>query len=452
MKPVHTPGGSTVCHKTQQFNARWWANPGQEPGKNQYGPWVLDATVPSCSGSDPNDPTDPDKPPADPYVDGVTPNPQGGYFIDAGLLAQAETDKTSSDLFTKVRNTIRKLDNDQVTAVTPRRAANPANVKRIEQIMPEHSWDFLFPMRAHEYTYRKFLQAAAKFPAFCGEQDTAAKSEAVCRKSLATMFAHFTQETGGHDPNSTIPEWRQGLYFIREAGCSEDGPSCGYNNSCSPTTWQGQTWPCGTDAGGNYLKYFGRGAKQLSYNYNYGPFSDAMFGDVKVLLNDPEQVADTWLNLASAVFFFVYPQPPKPDMLSVVEGSWQPNAADKARGISPGFGATINIINGGIECGHGYDKPQAVNRIAYYREFASYLSVPIGADEVLGCKDQDSFTNDGAGALNIHWDEDWTWQQNRPGGKSFECKLVAYQTPYFALSEDGYARCLKDKFNTTVKP
>jgi len=42
---------------------------------------------------------------------------------------------------------------------------------------------------------------------------------------------------------------------------------------------QGKTWPCGK-IGGGWQKYYGRGAKQLSYNYNYGPFSDAMFGDV----------------------------------------------------------------------------------------------------------------------------------------------------------------------------
>ena len=42
---------------------------------------------------------------------------------------------------------------------------------------------------------------------------------------------------------------------------------------------QGKTWPCGVDSG-TWKKYYGRGAKQLSYNFNYGPFSDAMFGDV----------------------------------------------------------------------------------------------------------------------------------------------------------------------------
>ena len=33
------------------------------------------------------------------------------------------------------------------------------------------------------------------------------------------------------------------------------------------------------------------------------------------------------------------------------------------------------IINGGIECGHGYEKPQATNRQKYYKAFAKYLKV-----------------------------------------------------------------------------
>ena len=45
------------------------------------------------------------------------------------------------------------------------------------------------------------------------------------------------------------------------------------------------------------------------------------------------------------------------------------------RKLEPGFGATIMIINGGIECGHGYEKPQATNRQKYYKEFAKYLKV-----------------------------------------------------------------------------
>ena len=38
-------------------------------------------------------------------------------------------------------------------------------------------------------------------------------------------------------------------------------------------------------------------------------------------------------------------------MLAVLEGDWVATAADKLRGLRPGFGLTTNIINGGIECG-----------------------------------------------------------------------------------------------------
>jgi len=47
----------------------------------------------------------------------------------------------------------------------------------------------------------------------------------------------------------------------------------------------------------------------------------------------------------------MYPQPPKPSMMHVIDGTWQPNARDLANGLVPGFGVTTQIINGGVECG-----------------------------------------------------------------------------------------------------
>ena len=84
-----------------------------------------------------------------------------------------------------------------------------------------------------------------------------------------------------------------------------------------------------------------------------------MFGTVDRLLENPDLVASTWLNLASATWFYAYPQPPKPSMLHVIDGTWKPNKNDMKNRLEPGFGATIMIINGGIECGHGSEKPQA---------------------------------------------------------------------------------------------
>lgn len=263
------------------------------------------------------------------------------------------------------------------------------------------------------------------------------------------MFAHFAQETGGHESWRPEAEWRQALVHVREMGWSE-GQKGGYNGECNPDVWQGQTWPCGKDKDGDFLSYFGRGAKQLSYNYNYGPFSEAMYGDVRTLLDKPELVADTWLNLASAIFFFAYPQPPKPSMLQVIDGTWQPNDHDKANGLVPGFGVTTQIINGGVECGGPTEIAQSENRIKYYKEFANYLKVPVPANEVLGCANMKQFDEGGAGALKIYWEQDWGWSADTPSGETYSCQLVGYQTPFSAFKEGDYSKCVQKFFNVNI--
>nr|WP_318382877.1 glycoside hydrolase family 19 protein [uncultured Enterobacter sp.] len=369
--------------------------------------------------------------------------------IKASDLAAQEKALTDFPLMEAVKTSIKTLDNSDVEKIEPGRAANPANVKRVEGIIKAADWDFLFPMRAPEYTYDNFLKAIGKFPAVCGTYTDGRDSDAICRKTLATMFAHFAQETGGHESWRDIPEWRQALVYLREVGWVE-GQKGGYNGECNPDIWQGQTWPCGKDKDGDFMSYFGRGAKQLSYNYNYGPFSDAMYGDVRPLLDKPELVADSWMNLASAVFFFVYPQPPKPSMLHVIDGTWVANDHDKANGLVPGFGVTIQIINGGVECGGAEENAQSVNRINYYKEFAKYLKVAVPADEVLGCKNMKQFDEGGAGALPIYWEENWGWSSETADGKTYSCQLVGYQTPFTAFKEGDYSKCVQHFFNVNV--
>ncbi|MGR5063222.1 glycoside hydrolase family 19 protein [Photobacterium sp. DNB22_13_2] len=347
-----------------------------------------------------------------------------------------------------VIESIRTLDNEKVEAISVGNPNNPENVKRVESLVSEDDWNFLFVERHAQYTYLNLLKGIGKFPAFCGNYDDGRDPDAICRKSLATMFAHFTQETGGHNAYSEYPEWRQGLFYLREVGWSE-GTSGGYG-ICDPSLWQGEAYPCGQFEDGSYKSYFGRGAKQLSYNYNYGPFSHAIYGNVEKLLNEPELVADTWLNLASAVFFYLYPQSPKPSMLHVLDGTWQPNQVDLNAGLVPGFGVTTMIINGGVECGGSSEHIQSQNRIDYYREFAKYLEVAVPEDEVLGCANMQAFDGGGAGSLNVHWEEDWGWTPDTPTGQTYQCQLVAYQGPYSAFVEGDYRKCVEDKFDVNI--
>ncbi|HEY5850652.1 MAG TPA: chitinase [Lysobacter sp.] len=381
------------------------------------------------------------------------PSPASGagpVRIAMSTLRADESRLTSDPLMLKVRQSIATLDNTQVEAVDAGRPQNPDNVRRVEALLGPLQFEHLFPLRVAQYTYRGLLQAIAKFPAICARYPQAGadpdRSDAICRRTLATMFAHFAQEPGGHNASHAVPQWRQGLVHVREVGWNETMRG-GYNAECSPAVWQGRAWPCGKFDNGDFVSYFGRGAKQLSYNYNYGPFSEAMFGNVRTLLDRPGLVADTWLNLASATFFFSYPQPPKPSMLHALDGTWQPNAADIGNGLLPGFGVTTQIINGGIECGRLAEHPQSLNRMAYYREFAAYFGVPVPGNEVLGCKGMKAFDNAGAGALAVYWEQDYTWSTRFPDGKSYACKRVSYQTPYSALKPGDYALCVVANFS-----
>lgn len=281
--------------------------------------------------------------------------------------------------------------------MTPGRPGNPANVLVLESVLSPAQFSQFFPRAHPAYTYTNLLRAVAKFPAICEQPD-------ICRRTLANMFAHFQQETAG-------------LVYLREINKS---------NYCATwTAWVVSAYPCTPGK-----QYYGRGAKQLSWNYNYGAFSLAMYGDSSVLLKNPDLVADTWLNFASGIWFFVTPQPPKPSMLSLVDGSWQPNDEDKARGLRAGLGATTMAINGEIECGNRAGNNRASqNRQTAYKRFSAELSVDI-VGEKLDCVDMKPFNEKGSSNPAIYW------------APETRCRLVRWQTAFPALLEGEHSRCL----------
>ena len=53
----------------------------------------------------------------------------------------------------------------------------------------------MFPKRNKIYSYDAFLQAAAKFPAFCGENNNLALNDLqTCGRELAAILAHTIVE------------------------------------------------------------------------------------------------------------------------------------------------------------------------------------------------------------------------------------------------------------------
>jgi chitinase len=122
--------------------------------------------------------------------------------------------------------------------------------------------------------------------------------------------------------------------------------------------------------------YHGRGPIQLSYNYNYGAVGEALGLD---LLADPDRVTrDSTTTFLTALWFWMTPQSPKPSAHDVMVGRWHSTAQDTAAGRAPGFGMTVNIINGGVECSQP-TPPQVNDRVAFYQRFTGLLSVDPGA-------------------------------------------------------------------------
>lgn len=316
--------------------------------------------------------------------------------------------------------------------------ANFPNVARVMRVFPISKWNDWFSLanqgvgpNQNPYSYENFLKAVAKFPYFCNEGTEAeTKADEMCKRELAAVMAQFVQETGANTPQWTPPTWKQGLYFFEELGCSS-GSCTGYSQS-GPADFT-REYPC---AAGK--TYHGRGAHQLSYCYNYGPFSYSLYGDNRVLTN-PDLVTGSWLALASALWFYMTPASPKPSMHDVVVGHWVPNAADTATGLSVGLGALVNIINGGIECGSGTESAQSQNRGNAYTAMCTDLGIAPemnGRPIANGCKGMKSFTPEGAaGKIPAYWGKDWS--------STTTCTLVTYQTAYSYFMQGSKSKCEK---------
>ncbi|MGS0747339.1 chitinase [Halpernia sp. GG3] len=246
----------------------------------------------------------------------------------------------------------------------------------------EKKWNEIFPNRfgvnkknkektcVDFYSFKAFLAAASYFPEFLkGDPQTQ-------KRELAAFLANIAQETSGGWAEAPGGYFKWGLYFLEEqqSGLQDDYTDFSKVNY-PPTVGK---------------KYFGRGPKQLSWNYNYGQFSEAWFGTKDTLLKNPELLSqDPVISFASAIWFWMMPQFPKPSCHEVITGKWIPSENDVQNGRLPGFGATVNVINGGVECGSGTDLEKTNYRYQYYNYFCTYFQVSAGDN--LKCTNQKPF-------------------------------------------------------------
>lgn len=234
----------------------------------------------------------------------------------------------------------------------------PTLVGGFADMVSRQTYEAMFPHRNALYSYDSLVAAVQKYPQFCNEGTPEQR-----KQEAAAFLANIAHETtGGWD---AAPDGRHawGLYYVEEVGC-ENGSCTGY---CDPNN---RTYPCVPDR-----TYHGRGPIQLSWNYNYGAAGQALGID---LLSNPDLVkTDGAIAFQTALWFWMTPQPPKPSCHAVITGSWVPSDADKKAGRAPGFGMTINIINGGLECSIPTNE-KVQDRVGFYQRFTQLLGVDMG--------------------------------------------------------------------------
>ena len=257
------------------------------------------------------------------------------------------------------------------------------SVSNVTKYLNSDKWDYLFPNRYGRaknskkkfqndfYSFKNFVRAASYFPDFLASTDTSTQ-----KRELAAFLANIAQETSGGWDTAPGGYFVWGLVYIEELQPNGPLDYSDYKSALYPPV-KGK-------------RYYGRGPKQISWNYNYGQFSEAWYGNKTQLLEHPERLStDPLLSFASAIWFWMTPQYPKPSCHDVMTGNWTPTENDSKNGRVPGFGCTLNIINGGIECGMGYDLEKTTQRYKYYEWFCNFLKVTPG--ENVSCRNQKPF-------------------------------------------------------------
>lgn len=195
------------------------------------------------------------------------------------------------------------------------------------------------------------------YGAFCNSGNVQAN-----KKELAAWLAHVAHETR----NGINGQYNDGLMLLREV--QTDSAYITKNNIYPATPGK---------------KYYGRGPLQLSYNGNYGFASDCIFGDKNVLLTNPDLItSNPVISFETAIYFWMTPQSAKPSAHEVMTGKWTPSTTDIHKNDLPGFGMTINIINGKLECNKGDNNTAMLDRIGFYQYFLKKLNI---ADKGCAC-------------------------------------------------------------------
>jgi hypothetical protein len=145
---------------------------------------------------------------------------------------------------------------------------NNNNTTNVTKYLDAEKWNKLFPGRygiglkdsitnnPDFYSFRTFVAVAKIFPSFLSDGNDSTQ-----KRELAAFLANIAQKTSGGWETAPGGYFRWGLYFLEE------------NNTSVINTYNDTSKKNYPGVGSAF--YYGRGPKQLTWNYNYGQFSEA---------------------------------------------------------------------------------------------------------------------------------------------------------------------------------
>lgn len=248
-------------------------------------------------------------------------------------------------------------------------------------------------------------------------------------RELAAFFANINQETNGASPPTFLADGNfttpgagalgaaYGLTAIIEGSCATSGcPAYGTKQGfCENTDSTAKlsacdgipTTPDGTDYCSLAVRFcldasyppnvpanqfFGRGSKQLTHAYNYIFYGSRMNpADPLVLANAPSLIDNNGVlgwKVGLACWSIPFQEPAGNLKPSMHDGFFNPTTGSSSPEFDAetGFGKTVNIINGGIECGKSniFIRNTTLSRINNYIELLLRLDpdIPINRVEV----------------------------------------------------------------------
>ena len=174
-------------HGDRFYVAKWWTSNNQPGG--DWGAWELLGD--SCTGEEENKEEEEGHKPEEEeetnenQIDNSNKweheSPNGPPTVAEAEAREAQL--TDTPLFAMVRASIATLASAAVDSIAPGRAANPANVRRVESIMSAEQWEYLFAVRDPDYTYRRSVLVMAG-----------------CRENISRIFA-----AGSCKPSASSP-------------------------------------------------------------------------------------------------------------------------------------------------------------------------------------------------------------------------------------------------------